>query len=76
MVTTLISKLLYSWLFRDPSERQYTTQTTKLKKFVNRASTMLNNVFKLYSLFEVNSKARVECGSKTKSNICNIYICI
>ena len=39
-------KLLYSWLFIDPSEHHHTTQTSKFNHFWYRASTMLNNVFK------------------------------
>ena len=45
MVTASFLKLLHSWLFIDPSEHHYTTQTSKLKKNLNRSSTMLNNVF-------------------------------
>ena len=45
--TAYISKLLYSWLFNGPSEHRHTTQTSKLKKKLNGASTMLNNDFKL-----------------------------
>ena len=40
-----ISKLLYSWLFVDPSGHHYTTQTSKFNNFWNRSSTMLDNVF-------------------------------
>ena len=36
---------MYSWLLIDPSEQHYTTQTSKFDKFLNQASTMLNNVF-------------------------------
>ena len=45
-MTALISKHLHSWLFIDPSEHHYLTQTSKLKIFLNQSSTMLNNVFK------------------------------
>ena len=45
IVTASISKLLHSWLFIDPSEHHYTTQTSKFNKFLNRSSTMLTNVF-------------------------------
>ena len=39
-------KILHSWLFIDPSEHHYTTQTSEFhKRKVNRSSTMLNNVF-------------------------------
>ena len=47
-MTASISKLLLSWLFVDPSEHHYTTQTSKFNNFFNRSSTMLNNVFKVY----------------------------
>ena len=56
-------KLLYSWLFIDPSERHYTThQTSKFNKFFNQASTMLNNVFKgeVQSRITIISKERVK----------------
>ena len=46
-VTVSISKLLHSWLFIDLSEHHYTTQTSKFNNFLNRSSTMLNNVFKM-----------------------------
>ena len=46
IVIASISKLLHSWLFIDPSEHHYTTQTSKFNNFLNRSSTMLNNVFK------------------------------
>ena len=45
IVTASILKLLHSWLFIDPSEHHYTTQTSKFNNFLNRSSTMLNNVF-------------------------------
>ena len=38
IVTASVSKLLYSWLFTDPSEHHYTTQTWKFNHFI-----MLNN---------------------------------
>ena len=47
IVTASISKLLYPWLFIDISEHHYTTQTLKFNNRLNRASTMLNNVFKI-----------------------------
>ena len=37
----IISKLLYSWLFIGPSEYHDTTQTSKFKKKLTGASTML-----------------------------------
>ena len=46
IVIASISKLLHSWLFIDPSEHHYTTQTLKFNFFFSRSSTMLNNVFK------------------------------
>ena len=45
IVTTSISKLLHSWLFIDPSEHHYTTQTSKFKIFKNRSSTMLKPMY-------------------------------
>ena len=45
IVTASISKRLHSWLFIDPSERHYTTKTSKFNNLFNRSSTMLNNVF-------------------------------
>ena len=46
VVNAPILKLLHSWLFMDPSEHHYTTQTSKFNNFLNRSSTKLNNVFK------------------------------
>ena len=46
IVTASISKLLHSWLFIDLSEHHYTALTSKFNFFLNRSSTMLNNVFK------------------------------
>ena len=34
-------------LFIGPSERHHITQTSKLNKFYNGGSTMLNNIFKI-----------------------------
>ena len=48
-MTASISKLLHSWLFIDPSD--HTTQTSKFNSLLNRSSTMLNNVFKIYMTF-------------------------
>ena len=45
-MTASISKLLPSWLFIDLSEHHYTALTSKFNDFLNRSSTMLNNVFK------------------------------
>ena len=45
IVTASISKLLHSWLFIDPSEHHYTTQTSKFNNFSNRSSTMLKGKF-------------------------------
>ena len=45
----IISKLLYSWLFIDPSENHYTTQTSKFNNLLNQVSTVLNNVFNALS---------------------------
>ena len=45
IVTAYIPKLLYSWLFIDPSAHHYTALTSKFNNFFNRASTMWNNVF-------------------------------
>ena len=45
-MTASISKLLHSWLFIDLSEHHYTALTSKFNNFLNRSSTMLNNVFK------------------------------
>ena len=47
IVTASISKLLHSWLFIDLSEHHYTALTSKFNNFLNRSSTMLNNVFKV-----------------------------
>ena len=40
IVTASVSKLLHSWLFIDPSEHHYTTQTSKYKLFWNQFSIM------------------------------------
>ena len=45
-MTSYITKHLRSWLFIGPSEHYHTTHTSKFKKKINGASTMLNNVFK------------------------------
>ena len=49
-MTASISKLLYSWLFMDPSEHHHTKQISKFNLFWNQSTTMLNNVFNLWSV--------------------------
>ena len=40
IATAEMSKVLYSWLFIDPSEHHHITQTSKFNSVLNRASTM------------------------------------
>ena len=50
MVTSSVSKLLHSWLFIDPSEHHYMTQTSKFNNCWNRSSTMLMSLRDLYCI--------------------------
>ena len=56
IVSALMSKLLYSCLFIDPSTHHHTTQTSKFILFcLNRPCTMLNNVVKQVNWWNSNS---------------------
>ena len=61
IVTVWISKLVYSWLFIDPSEHHHTAQTSSSTTFLNCTSTMLNNIFKGH-LNQVCLKGRFSSG--------------
>ena len=79
IVTSLISKLLYSWLFIDPSEHHYRAQTWKFYHFFNQASTMLNKVFNVFfsdqNLKEKENYTR-SCRSIHNFCSCSFNICI
>ena len=72
IVTVSSSNLLHSWLFIDPSENHYPTQTSKFNNFKkNRSSTMSNNVFKtswfwvFHSTFSAGISLDFSMNSKT-----------